>query len=213
MQIELAGQTLELLPEGAVWWPEHRALLIADLHLGKDQVFRRHGMAVPASVLDGELERLDQLLAVRSPRELIVLGDLVHAPPVTGEDWPEVIAAWRQRHQRLDIAVVLGNHDRSLADHLDAWSISDLGQRHERSGLTLVHETRLDRPEPGLSGHVHPVARLRSGPDQVRLPVFARRGEHLILPAFGRFTGGHDLGRNPDWHCLGAAGHRVVPLG
>lgn len=212
MRIELAGQPLQLLPEGAVWWPARQALLVADLHLGKDQVFRRHGMAVPASVLESELERLDRLLAAHPARKLIVLGDLVHAPPETGERWPEVIARWRRRHADLAIGVILGNHDRALGAQLEAWEMTDLGHRCERDGLALVHETRLDRPEPGLSGHVHPVVQLRSGRERLRLPVFARREEHLVLPAFGRFTGGHDLGDNPDWQCLAAAGHRVIPL-
>lgn len=213
MRINLAGNRIELLPEGAVWWPAHEALLVADLHLGKDQVFRRHGLAVPSSVLDGELERLDQLLAAHPARELIVLGDLVHAPPEPGEDWPEAILDWRRQHDRLEIGVVIGNHDRALAAQLEAWSMANLGDRHRRDGLDLVHETSLERPGPGLSGHVHPVARIRSGPEHIRLPVFARRDQHLILPAFGRFTGGRDLGKHPQWQCLAAAGHRVVALG
>jgi DNA ligase-associated metallophosphoesterase len=213
MRIEIAGQTLQLLPEGAVWWPARDALLIADLHLGKDQVFRRHGMAVPASVLEGELERLDQLLAAHPARELIILGDLVHAPPEPDETWPDVIAKWRRNRPALHIGVVLGNHDRALAGPLAAWGMTDLGHRCERDGLALVHEADLEAPAPGLSGHVHPVARIRAGSERIRLPVFARRDEHLILPAFGRFTGGHDLGDDRNWQCLAAAGHRVVALG
>lgn len=213
MRLTLAGQRIELLPEGAAWWPARETLLVADLHLGKDQVFRRHGLAVPSTVLDGELERLDRLLATRPARELIVLGDLVHAPPEPGESWPDEIGEWRRRHGGLEIGVVIGNHDRALAAQLERWSMSNLGHRHERDRLVLVHETSLERPEPGLSGHVHPVASIRSGAEYVRLPVFARRDEHLILPAFGRFTGGHDLGKHPDWQCLAAAGHRVIALG
>ena len=212
MEIQLAGQNVHLMPEGAVWWPEESTLLVADLHLGKDQVFRRHGLAVPASVLDGELERLDQLLTRRPAERLIVLGDLVHAPPEPGEDWPDVIARWRDQHAGVDVGVVLGNHDRALAHWLAEWRIEDLGASHVVSHLELIHETDLGTPRPGLSGHLHPVARLRAGPDQVRLPVFAHRHEHLILPAFGRFTGGSDLGRDERWRCLAAAGHRVVPV-
>lgn len=213
MELELGRQTLELMPEGAVWWPRRATLLVADVHLGKDQVFRRHGMAVPAAVLDGELERLDQLLIQRPARRLIVLGDLVHAPPEAGEDWPAVIERWRRQHDHIDVGVVLGNHDRALRDCLDRWRMDDLGEQHELDGLKLVHETDLDQPQPGLSGHLHPVARLRAGPDRVRLPVFAHRDDHLILPAFGRFTGGFELGAHRHWRCLAAAGHRVVPLG
>ena len=41
--IELAGSTLWLLAEKAVYWPEQQALLIADIHFGKAAAYRRLG--------------------------------------------------------------------------------------------------------------------------------------------------------------------------
>ncbi|RBB99100.1 phosphoesterase, partial [Xanthomonas oryzae pv. oryzae] len=48
VQLQLAGETVELLGERALYRPAHRALLIADLHLGKADVFRRAGIGLPA---------------------------------------------------------------------------------------------------------------------------------------------------------------------
>lgn len=213
MEIVLAGHGLELLPERAAWWPARETLLIADVHLGKDQVFRRHGLAVPADVLADELSRLDRLLDARPARRLIVLGDLIHAPPRAGESWPDAVAAWRNGHSRLDVGVVAGNHDRAIDGLLRQWGMAALGDEHLFEDLTLQHAADLANPAPGLSGHVHPVARLRAGPESLRLPAFARRGEHLILPAFGRFTGGFDLGRHAAWSSLAIAGDRIAAIG
>ena len=46
--IDVAGVHLELLADRAVWLAATRTLLIADLHLGKAQSFRRAGVPVPS---------------------------------------------------------------------------------------------------------------------------------------------------------------------
>lgn len=210
MNIELVGNVFELLPGRAVWWPAARALLIADVHLGKDQVFRRSGLAIPGAVQDAELEALDRLLESRPAERLIVLGDWVHAPPVNGEAWPAAIGDWRRRHAELAIDLVLGNHDRNLAPWLADWRINAHLEPLEINRLKLSHEVDPQAPPAGMSGHLHPVAWLRLGRERLRLPAFARRDDHLILPAFGRFTGGFD-GLDPRaWSHYAIAGERIV---
>ncbi|RBC79810.1 phosphoesterase, partial [Xanthomonas oryzae pv. oryzae] len=80
VQLQLAGETVELLGERALYRPAHRALLIADLHLGKADVFRRAGIGLPAGGTAHDLERLDALLAHRDVQALWILGDLLHGP-------------------------------------------------------------------------------------------------------------------------------------
>ncbi|MFO7763480.1 MAG: ligase-associated DNA damage response endonuclease PdeM [Wenzhouxiangellaceae bacterium] len=212
MKIDLAGNPLELLPQRAVWWPAARSLVVADVHLGKDQVFRRAGIAIPSSVLEAELAGLDGLLQKLPADRLIVLGDWVHAPPIEGEDWPAAISAWRARHAQLAIELVLGNHDRDLAAWLHEWRIEGHKEGIEINGLQLSHEVVSEYPFAGMSGHLHPVAWLRAGRERLRLPAFARSGDHLILPAFGRFTGGFDGLVDPQWALYAIAGERVVEL-
>ena len=113
MKLVLANNPIELLPERAVWWPARRTAVVADVHLGKDQIFRRSGIAIPAAVLDTELAMLDSLVQQTRCERLLVLGDWVHAPPADGEAWPDSISNWRARHAQLAIDLVLGNHDRS----------------------------------------------------------------------------------------------------
>lgn len=211
-RIHLLDQELELLPQRAVWWPERRALVIADVHLGKDHVFRRAGVAIPGAVLDGELAALDQLLAARPARQLIVLGDWVHAPPDADAVWPNRIVQWRRRHAALRIRLVPGNHDRRRTAWLQEWEIEEETDPFEISGLKLTHEVNDEKLPPGLSGHLHPMARLRIGADRARLPAFAHQLDHLILPAFGRFTGGFD-GLDPrQWQLHVIAGDCIRAL-
>jgi len=72
------GHRLDLLAERAVWDPEQRTLLVADLHLGKAEVFQAHGVALPS---DGDGASLNALLELSHrfhPAQVVVLGDLIH---------------------------------------------------------------------------------------------------------------------------------------
>ena len=44
------SNTLELLPERAAWDPQRRALLVADLHLGKAESFQAQGIPLPSDI-------------------------------------------------------------------------------------------------------------------------------------------------------------------
>jgi len=212
MKLALANNPIELLPERAVWWPARRTAVVADVHLGKDQVFRRSGIAIPAAVLDTELAMLDSLVQQTRCERLLVLGDWVHAPPADGEAWPDSIFNWRARHAQLAIDLVLGNHDRQLATWLREWRIEAHVEPMKINRLALFHEVDTEAPVAGMSGHMHPVAWLRSGREKIRLPAFARRRDHLILPAFGRFTGGFDGLYRDKWDLYAAAGERIVDI-
>ena len=188
LQIQLCGEVVELLPERAVYWPDREILLLADVHLGKDQVFRRHGMAVPNRVLLAELARLRDLIESTGTRRLIVLGDWVHGRPQADEGWVDDVGKWRHSHPDVRMDVVLGNHDRAINRQLEQWSM----QGH-RSLLIPPFDLHHDLPESPsgyvLSGHIHPGVRLRHSGDSRRVPVLWQRRNHAVLPAFGRFTG------------------------
>jgi DNA ligase-associated metallophosphoesterase len=189
VQTHVGGQSLQLRPERAVFWPAQTAVLVADVHLGKDQVFRRQGLAVPAGVLSADLLRLSTLIEKTRAERLIVLGDWVHAPPRPEDPWPDEIKRWRQRHSSLSLELVQGNHDRSLAPWLADWQMTNHRDRLVLAELVLVHEWHQRLSEPGISGHLHPGVVIRAGHDRLRLPAFLQGGEHLVMPAFGRFTG------------------------
>ena len=214
MKIQLLGNQLELLPSRAVWWPARRMLIVADVHLGKDQVFRRYGVAIPDGVLHAEFKALDEAIEQTRAERLLVLGDWVHAPPSEGDAWPNEVLAWRNRHQQLTIDLVLGNHDRALSGWLQRWNIGEIEHQRVLDGLTLSHaiDAENDDAAAGISGHWHPAARLRSGRESLRLPAFALRDQHLILPSFGRFTGGMDGLERNGWQLLAATGQRVVSV-
>lgn len=212
MEIELGGHSLVLLPSRAVWWPAERAAVVADVHLGKDQVFRRSGIAIPEGVLDDDLAALGRLIEATAAERLVILGDWVHAPPAVGDKWTGRIGEWRAAYGHVKMDLVLGNHDRALDDWLAEWRMEGHIEPLEINDMQLFHDAGYEVRGPVLSGHIHPVARLRAGGDRARLPAFARAGEHLVLPAFGRFTGGSDALHGSRWRHYAIAGQRVFEV-
>jgi DNA ligase-associated metallophosphoesterase len=218
--LALGGLRLELLPERAVHVPALSTLLLADLHLGKGDAFRRAGIALPAGGTAQDLARLSALIEHHQPAHVIVLGDLIHGPLPEHAHWRQQWREFIARHAGLRFAAVLGNHDRALRGAGEFEGMQMLEEATPLGPLRLHHEPPADLAEADASksqaivlcGHLHPVLRLRQPGLPPRLPAFWLRGQRLMLPAFSAFTGGYALQPKPGdqlWLC---AGESLLPL-
>lgn len=206
LAIECRGERLTLDPERAVYWPARETLAVADVHLGKEFVFAREGLAVPAGSTATDLARLAGLVERYRARRLLVLGDLVHAVPRPEESWLAGLGAWLDARPALEVVVVAGNHDRPAARRrLDGrldWRSAPLVE----PPFVFLHEPEDRADGYGLGGHLHPTYRLApGGADRLRAPAFWFRASHGVLPAFGSFTGGANV--------RAAAGDRIYLAG
>jgi metallophosphoesterase superfamily enzyme len=73
-----AGIELMALPQGALFWPARRALLVADLHFEKASFFARFGQMLPPYDSIATLSDLAAIAAATGARELWCLGDSFH---------------------------------------------------------------------------------------------------------------------------------------
>ncbi len=62
----------------AAWFPNERVLAVADLHLGYARAHRLKGQLMPIMPANDTLARLQELQRDYDPREIVVLGDIVH---------------------------------------------------------------------------------------------------------------------------------------
>lgn len=185
MQITLGGQDLKLLPEKAVWIPSIKSLIIADVHLDKGAHFRKNGIPIPDIEKDGCLKILERLIDQYKPKELIVLGDLIHVD--AGEELATFLSITAQIP---NCQLVTGNHDLKLHGRIFDYNWTIIAES-KFENLVLVHGDR-SLPEFGysLSGHCHPGIRLKLGFQKQEFPAFIlQQKRHLIFPAFGKFTG------------------------
>ncbi len=186
--ITLRDEQLLLDPDHALVWPAHATVMVADTHFGKSAVFRRDGLALPEGNDDDDLVRLQALIERHAARKLYILGDFVHGVLPRRTHFYGRFNQWRSALD-VELHIVLGNHDR----YLDT-SALDAVHWHEHTSLgpfELVHE-----PQPAsdgfyLCGHIHPIARLSTRTDALRMPIFWQRANGLVLPSFGSLTGGY----------------------
>jgi len=204
-RIHIMDQEFVLHPSGVVYWPQQKALLLADLHLGKVTHFRKNGAAIPLKAIDQNYRSLDRLLAQFEVSAVYFLGDLFHSHLNSEwarfDDWIAGCPA--------EVCLVEGNHD-IISPH-----------RYEQIGIRVVSEIGIDdfllthHPTQAqgmfnFCGHIHPGVRLQGlGRQNVKLACFYHRGNQLILPAFGSFTGKHIMRPKPDDHIYVIADNEV----
>jgi len=214
--LRFSDEQFALYGERALHWPAADALLVADLHLGKGEVFRRAGIGVPRGGTAADLARLSALLAATGARRLLVLGDLLHGALHESAGWRSDWRAFRERHAHVRVDVLAGNHDRALRDADALENAGMLGVRLLQDGtiergIALCHEPiQAPAGAASLCGHLHPAQRIDG---LGRLPAFWRRAgqRQLVLPAFSAFTG--RIAQRPEAGdaLFACVGHRVLP--
>ena len=197
IEVTLAGAELWLLADKAVYYPEYRALLIADVHFGKAAAYRSLGQPVPRGTTSQNIAVLDGLLAALPCRQLIFLGDFLHGPGSHATETLNALATWRERHKELPMTLIRGNHDKRAGDPPDSLNIRVVPEPLLLGPFALQHEPDPHPSRHVLAGHVHPVYRLHGkGRQSLRLACF-RLGEQIsLMPAFGAFTGGYQVDRD-----------------
>jgi DNA ligase-associated metallophosphoesterase len=209
IDLVLAGESIRLHADRALYWPARRRLLVADVHLGKDDAFRAAGIALPTGGTGHDLDRLTALVERSGAASLWVLGDLLHGSGVDTR-WRQEWARFRARHAALDILLIEGNHDRAAARA--GLDIERRTGRIEDGPFVFAHAPR-HAPDPEgrfvVCGHIHPVVGVPGF--RGRFPAFAVIDEQLVLPAFSVFTGGWWIERaQARYACMG---QHVLDLG
>lgn len=198
VRLALAGEEIVLLPERLIFWPGAGALLVADAHWGKAAAFRAAGLAVPGGTTAEGLARLTRALERTGAREIVFLGDLLHAREGRAPATLAAAAAWRESHAEVAMTLVRGNHDRRAGDPPPEVGIACRDAPWVRPPFVLAHHPD---EHPGgyvLAGHLHPaVTLLGRGRQRQRLPCFHFGARCGVLPAFGAFTGNADVRPSP----------------
>lgn len=212
LTIDLCGEAVALHPGRALIWPARGLLVLADPHFGKDDIFRRAGIALPRGPAIDDLQRITSLLRSHECGRLAILGDFVHGATRSGDSFLHAFGLWRRAHPRVTVDVIAGNHDRRESaakwQGLANWHTAPLVE----GPFVFAHEPHENPQGYVLAGHIHPVFRLRQKGGALRVPVFWQQQHAMVLPAFGSFTGGFEASPAPGDRLYAAAPERVVPL-
>jgi len=191
LRVEWAGVEWGLMPDRTLWLPREAALIIADWHLGKGDVFRRAGIALPSGSTVADFARLDALIARTGARQLVILGDLLHGRVSGDAAWVADFVRWRESHPQLALRVARGNHDRALGT-LIPW-LDEVDERLLLGPAVCRHALDIAALDWQLAGHVHPCIKVTGPGLSERVAVFWIHSKSFTLPAFGSLTGGFEI--------------------
>src|SRR5436305_3201242 len=208
VRFSFSGHDLVALPQGALFWPVRRALIVADLHLEKASWFARLGQMLPPYDSIATLSDLSMLAASTGAAEIWCLGDSFHdaagcerLPPAARSLLTALTGATRWTW-------ITGNHDPGFADHCGGAIVAEA----EVDGVILRHEADPAETRPELSGHFHPKLRITHRGRQVSRRCFVATETKLILPAFGALTGGLDAHHPEIVRAVGEGAQALVPV-
>jgi uncharacterized protein len=202
--VTINGETLLLDSSGAAFWPAQGALIFADLHLEKGSSYARGRQFLPPYDTEATLIRMRAAAARFNPERIIALGDSFHDTEAADRLSPkarDTLAAFA-----CEFIWICGNHDPSPP----AWLGGLVTAEWAAGGLTFRHEPIEDCRAGEIAGHLHPCARVAKWGRRVRRRCFAADGRRMVLPSFGSYTGGLDVGEDAIARLFGAHFHAYM---
>jgi DNA ligase-associated metallophosphoesterase len=188
--IDLNGETVLLDSCGAAFLPAQSTLVFADLHFEKGSSYARGRQFLPPYDTINTLLRMARAVARHNPARVIALGDSFHDRDAGNRLGPEERGLLDSLTQAARFTWIAGNHDPVPP----AWLVGEITDCVRAGGLTFRHEP-LTVFEPGeVAGHLHPCASVTKWGRSVRRRCFVSDGLRMILPSFGAYTGGLDVG-------------------
>jgi DNA ligase-associated metallophosphoesterase len=205
MKITFANHEAELGAEGVLWIPALKLLCVADLHFEKGSFFSRFSTFLPPYDSLETIKQLEKAVSQYQPEILIAAGDSFHDKNAADRLSAEL-------REQLDVLIsrvqqwfwITGNHDPSIATHIKGTRAEEL----KIGGINFRHKT-----EGGafaeVSGHYHPKLRKNIRGQMISARCFVREGNRLILPSFGKYTGGLDVNSPAFLEVVGAANREL----
>ncbi|HYJ51825.1 MAG TPA: ligase-associated DNA damage response endonuclease PdeM [Allosphingosinicella sp.] len=208
VRFSFSGHELMALPQGALFWPARRALLVADLHLEKASWFAKGGQMLPPYDSAATLADLSLIVATAAAEEIWCLGDSFHDREGCDRLPEDARAALIALTSTTRWTWIVGNHDVGFADHCGGAVVEEA----QVDGLILRHEAEPAETRPELSGHFHPKLRITHRGRQISRRCFVATATKLILPAFGALTGGLDAHHPEIVRAVGTGAQALVPV-
>lgn len=172
-----AGKENELLPhvwaiDLALWIEREQALVLADLHLGYEEMLNQQGVFVPRINFKETKGRIEgRILKEVQPHTIVINGDLKHEfGAISQQEWREVIEMLEFLETLCEkMVLVRGNHDTILGP-LAKWrglEIVKNGHYIKKEKLLVCHgdavpaTKEFKQAKTIVIGHGHPALSIR----------------------------------------------------
>jgi len=187
---------IKLTPERALIIGD--TAIIADLHLGLENVMLEKGVAVPRMQIMEIVDSVRRIIEKYGIGKIIVAGDLKHEfsrnLPYEWEDVEQFLKSLED----VELEVVRGNHDNYLATILARHGI-ELKEEIEIERWTVVHGHKECNKPKIIMGHEHPAVKIRfrgtiySYHCYLKIEKKQTNQDIIVLPAFSPLVPGSDV--------------------
>ena len=176
--------------DGVLFWLEKKIAIVSDLHLEKGSSFASSGQFVPPFDSEETLNKLINFLKIHEVKIIILLGDTFHDRGALNRMSSKVKSIFDSLVENYEIIFVLGNHENKMKS-----AFIKFYERYIVDDIHFLHEAVLEKKHQ-ISGHFHPVASLKINSKLITEKCLIHSKNHIIMPAFGEFTGGLNI-NNP----------------
>jgi DNA ligase-associated metallophosphoesterase len=188
--IDVNGETLLLDACGAALAIRHDTLIFSDLHFEKGSSYAPSRQFLPPYDTRATLLRMMRAVTRHRPARVIALGDSFHDDGAAERLGREERAMLEAMAAMTSFVWIAGNHD----PHPPTWLGGEVAEVLRIGGLVFRHEPLTVFETGEVAGHLHPCASVAKWGRSVRRRCFVSDGLRLILPSFGAYTGGLDVG-------------------
>ncbi len=186
--------------EPALYLRDFDALVIADLHLGFEEVSAEHGLFLPRVQLKKLIKKVEKLLNLSGASKVIINGDVKHCfSKLTYQERSEVSEFIKfLRDKGLEVYITRGNHDNYISLILSKYDIP-LYEYMLINDILLIHgheyyPMATSHVKIIIIGHEHPSISIRDELGHVTklscfLKVPLKTGQELvIIPALSIYA-------------------------
>lgn len=209
--VNFAGHRVLLDAAGVLVWPQHSVLIFSDLHLEKGSFLSQFAHPLPRFDTQDTLRRMRLSMLRYQCEHIVCLGDSLHDGNAAKRMQTDDLDALNTLVNSVDNWTwVLGNHDPDIPDEIigkrlpslqlhnvllvhepQALTRSDLPMRN--NDISATDETVSQAPSAQIVGHYHPKSSVNLTNRRVSGKSFICSPTTLLMPAFGKYTGGLDV--------------------
>jgi len=176
--------------DGILFWLEKKIAIVSDLHLEKGSSFASSGQFIPPFDSEETLKKLINFVKTHEVQTIILLGDTFHDRGALNRMSSKVKSIFDSLVENYEIIFVLGNHENKMKS-----AFIKFYEHYIVDDIHFLHEAVLEKKYQ-ISGHFHPVASLKINSKKITEKCLIHSENHIIMPAFGEFTGGLNI-NNP----------------
>jgi len=189
----------------ALYFPEEKALAIADLHIGYEESLNEQGIFVPRRQFEETMADLEKVFSnVGKVKEVVIVGDLKHEfGIISSQEWSEVRKVLDYLKGKVGkVVLVKGNHDTVLEPIAKREEV-EIKECYKKKDICFVHGDKLvmecmDKSiRLVVAGHRHPAVILQDEYKKERYKCFLvgkwKGKKIIVLPSFFPFVEGSEI--------------------